>query len=404
MDFSIGIAGPISTESVARFLKGDVAALPKGYSGAPLLGSLIGALLDRGHQVSAYTTSPNLPLDLPQPIMAQGKRFRIYYCPLRKHSLRMNGWHLGRIVDFFGLERRYLEQAIRMDNPDIVHAHWAYEFALAAIASGKPHVVTCHDAPQEILKYMPNLYRLGRYFMALKAMRAAQKLTTVSPYMRDSLLPLACKDIEIIPNPIPPMIAHRKLDQSRRLSLTAPIVVMVANGWGRHKNPQAGLLAFAKLRASLGGARLRLFGGDFGQGEVAQRWAQEQGIAEGMEFVGRLPYENLLEEIAKGDVFLHPALEESFGMVVAEAMALGVPVVGGKTSGAVPWVIGNGGILVDVTKPAEIANALNEVLDGQKRWQQLREAAHQSAQTRFAPEVVSALYEKSYQKQLARAV
>lgn len=398
MKLHIGIAGPISTESVAHFLDGDVTALPKGYGGAPLLGTLIGELLTRGYQVSAYTTSPNLPLNLPQAIMAKGDRFKIYYCPVRKHSLRMNGWSLGRVVDLFSLERRYLAQAMEMDNPDIVHAHWAYEFALAAIASGKPHVVTCHDAPQEVFKYMPNLYRLGRYFMAHKAMRSAQKLTTVSPYMRDSLSSFTRQGIEVIPNPIPPMIAHRTINQSRQLSLVTPIVVMVANGWGKRKNAQAGLQAFAKLRATVASARLRLFGSDFGQGEVAHRWAQEQGIAEGMDFIGKLPYENLLAGIAQGDVFLHPSLEESFGMVVAEAMALGVPVIGGYKSGAVPWVIGAGGLLVDVTNPVEIANALKAVLTDQNHWQKLRVAAHQISQARFSPEVVVTAYENIYRK------
>ena len=402
MKLHIGIAGPISTESISRYIEGDVSSLPTGYVGAPFLGTLIGELLARGHQVSAFTTSPNLPLNFRQAFVAHGERFKIYYCPVRKHSLRMNGWHLGRIIDFFRLERRYLVQAIHLDNPDIVHAHWAYEFALAAIASGKPHLVTCHDAPQKILKFMPNLYRLGRYFMALKTMRAAQKLTTVSPYMRNLLQPLARKDIELIPNPIPAMIAHHTFDRLRKLKLTAPIVMMVTNGWSKHKNSQAGLIAFAKLRATHVGARLRLFGSDFGQGEIGQRWAQEQGIADGMEFVGTLPYEMLLKEIAQSDVFLHPSLEESFGMVVAEAMALGVPVVGGMKSGAVPWVIGNGGILVDVTNPVEISGALKKVLDSQERWQQLREAAHQSALTRFAPEVVAELYEKSYQIHLSQ--
>lgn len=392
----IGITGPISTESVARFIDGDTSNLPVGYGGAPLLGTLIGELLARGHEVSAYTTSPNLPLNLAEPVMAQGDRFKIYYCPVRKHSVRMNGWHLGRIVDFFGLERRYLKQAIRMDSPDVVHAHWAYEFALAAIASGKPHVVTCHDAPQEILKYMPNIYRLGRYFMARKAMNLAKLLTTVSPYMQDALMPLVKKEIVVVPNPIPALVAQRPFDPSRTLSMSAPVIVMVANGWDRRKNPQAGLLAFAKLRVGINGARLRLFGSGFGQGEAAQRWAQEQGISEGMEFVGRLPYADLLEEMAKADVFLHPALEESFGMVVAEAMALGVPVVGGKNSGAVPWVVGEGGLLVDVTKVDEIAYALTSILSDTANWQWLRTEAYQAAQSRFSPGVVADAYELLY--------
>ncbi|NOT97671.1 MAG: glycosyltransferase family 4 protein [Sideroxydans sp.] len=392
----IGIAGPISTESIARFIDGDVSTLPVGYGGAPLLGTLIGELLARGHEVSAYTTSPNLPLNLAEPAMAQGERFKIYYCPVRKHSVRMNGWHLGRIVDFFRLERRFIEQAIRMDNPDIVHAHWAYEFALAAIASGKPHVVTCHDAPQEILKYMPNIYRLGRYFMARKAMRTAQQLTTVSPYMREALMTLVSKEIEVIPNPIPPQIAHRPLNISHPLTKSAPVIVMVANGWDNQKNPQAGLLAFAKLRAANSGAKLRMFGSGYGQGEQASLWAAAQGIADGVEFVGRLPYAKLLEEMANADVFLHPALEESFGMVVAEALALGVPAIGGKLSGAVPWVIGEGGVLVDVTNVDDIANALIAILSDPENWQRLRAAAYQAVQSRFTPNVVVDAYEKLY--------
>lgn len=401
MKLHIGIAGPISTESIAHLIDGNILTLPEGCGGAPFLSTLIGEFLARGHQVSAYTTSRNLPLDLAQPIIAQGERFKIYYCPERTHSVRMNGWHLGRIIDFFRLERGYLKQAIMMDNPDIVHAHWAYEFALAAIGSGKPHVVTCHDAPQEVLKYMPNLYRLGRYFMAFKAMRTAKKITTVSPYMRDSLLPLARKDIEVIPNPIPHMIAHRKFDHSRQLSLTTPVVVMVANGWGKLKNAQAGLLAFESLRTTITGARLKLFGIDFGPGEVAHRWANDQGIAEGTEFIGKLPYKKLLEEIAQCDIFLHPSLEESFGMVVAESMALNVPVIGGKTSGAVPWVVGNGGVLVDVTNPIEIANTLKAILTNRDHWQQLRIAGSQTSKTRFAPEAVATSYENVYRQEIA---
>jgi len=61
----VGIPGPISTESIAQFLHMGSALLPSGYSGAPFLGTLIGALLEYGHKVSAYTTTVDLPLDNP---------------------------------------------------------------------------------------------------------------------------------------------------------------------------------------------------------------------------------------------------------------------------------------------------------------------------------------------------
>jgi glycosyltransferase involved in cell wall biosynthesis len=394
----IGIAGPISTQSIARFISGDISSLPLVDGASPLLGTLIGELLSRGHEVSAYTTTTNLPLNLPQPVIAQGDRFKIYYCPQRKHSIRMNGWHLGRIVDFFGLERRYLEQAIRMDKPDVVHAHWAYEFALAVIASGKSHVVTCHDAPQEVLKYMPNLYRLGRFFMAHKAMRTAQCLTTPSPYM---LGKLPKKKIVVIANPLPPFLVCTPIDETRHLSTAEPIVVMAANGWGKLKNAQAGLRAFSMLLAAIPGAKLKLYGADFGSGERAEQWTIQQGITKNMEFVGRLPYTTLMQEIAKGDIFLHPSREEAFGMVVAEAMALGVPVIGGRNSGAVPWVIGENGLLVDVENDVDITNALITVLTDSEKWQRLRVAAYQSSQSRFSPSVIADAYIAVYRELVA---
>jgi hypothetical protein len=40
-----------------------------------------------------------------------------------------------------------MREALQREQPDILSAHWTYEFAAAAIATGIPHVVTAHDAP-----------------------------------------------------------------------------------------------------------------------------------------------------------------------------------------------------------------------------------------------------------------
>ena len=123
----IGIAGPISTASVASLLRAQSGSVPVGRQGAPLLGTLITSLVERGHQVSAYTLDLDLPVTLTEPIMVDGtKGFRIYYGPYRRHSFRPNGWVRGRMMDFFAVERRFLRDAIKRDAPDVVHAHWAY--------------------------------------------------------------------------------------------------------------------------------------------------------------------------------------------------------------------------------------------------------------------------------------
>ena len=47
----IGIAGPISTESIEDLIDGDITKLPKGTQGAPFLGTLIKTLIKNGHQI-----------------------------------------------------------------------------------------------------------------------------------------------------------------------------------------------------------------------------------------------------------------------------------------------------------------------------------------------------------------
>ena len=52
-----------------------------------------------------------------------------------------------------------------------------------------------------------------------------------------------------------------------------------------------------------------------------------------------------------------PSLDEGFGLPVLEAMSAGVPVVA-SNRGALPEVVGTSGILIDPTRPAELAAAL----------------------------------------------
>ena len=73
------------------------------------------------------------------------------------------------------------------------------------------------------------------------------------------------------------------------------------------------------------------------------------------------------------DVFAHPSLEESHGLIFVEAMAIGCPVIAGRNSGATSWTLGDAGILVDVSKAEEIAEAMLTFYNSEtKREQSIR--------------------------------
>jgi len=396
MAMHIGIAGPVASADVAHLLDTPRQPLPRGYAGAPLLGTLIGELLRRGHRVSAFTLSSDLPLDPAATVVARGQDFTLHCCPMRPRAWPFNGRRVGRIVDLYAFERQGLERAIAVAQPDVVHAHWSYEFAWAALRSGLPHVVTCHDSPFVIARFQRDFrhgaYRWLRAGMAWHVLRHAQHVTTVSPYMVGQVQPLCRARVSVVPNPI----TERAFARPHVAQPGRQRVLMVANGWDIRKNGQVALQAFALLAARLPSAELHVFGHDHGMGGLAQQWWQRSGLRGNVRFQGVVAHEQLLNEMAGAEVFMHTALEESFGAVLAEALAAGIPVVAGVASGAVPWVVGEAGRLVDVTRPEAVASALYELLLDAAESSRLGQMGRQRVRALFAAEAVASAYEHAY--------
>jgi glycosyltransferase involved in cell wall biosynthesis len=401
----IAIAGPISVRGLSKFLDSPVESLPVGHDGAPLLNTLITALIKKGYDVSAYTLDAAISIGNESIFTARGNNgLRVYVGPYRPHSFRPNNGKPGRMLDMFGYERQVLLEMIAQDKPDIIHAHWTYEFALAAIESGLPYVITAHDSPLTVLRYMPNLYRLGRFFMARRVLRKANLVTAVSPYLKKKIQRYAQSPIKVIGNPIP----HHALENinksvNRQRNLNRPRVAMVLSGWGRLKNPEAGLKAFSLLRHQLPDAQLYCFGYHYGKSEVAQQWAISHGLDSGVEFKGALPHHELLDSLGEMDVLLHPSLEESCPLTLLEAMAIGIAVVGGDKSGGVPWILDNGqaGVLTDIRSPEAMYDAMLHLLTNNDVYEHTIKSAKDRINKLFTPEAVLTQYEDVYRKALS---
>ena len=235
-----------------------------------------------------------------------------------------------------------------------------------------------------ILRYMPNLYRLVRLFMARFTAARAPQLTAVSPYMAQELRRITRAPIEVIPNPLPRAAEEPATPWPDRRNPDAARIVAILNGWDARKNGATALRALAEVRSVLPSATLTLFGSACGAGGQAQGFALANGLAEGVLFRGAVEHAQLMQELPAFDLLLHPALEESFGAAVAEAMALKLPVVGGVHSGAVPWVVGDAGVLVDVRDPKAVADAVLTLLRDPARRLALGEAARRSVLARFS--------------------
>ena len=82
--------------------------------------------------------------------------------------------------------------------------------------------------------------------------------------------------------------------------------------------------------------------------------------------------DKLKDEFIKGDIFCIPSHQEPFGLIIGEAMLAGLPVVSTKTDGGLEIfgeedTEGKGGILVEIESPDKIAEAIEKLMDEEKR-------------------------------------
>ncbi len=400
----IALSGPIAGADIAPLVGRSAGELPQGCHGAPLMVQLVQELLARGHRVSALTLSADLPLEHRAAQAFEQGALRLVFCPMRRRAWRFNGLRVGRIVDLFRFERQGLQRQLAAAAPDLVHAHWSYEFAWAALDSGLPHVVTCHDCPQQVLRlqagWQHRAYRGLRARMARRVLARAQVVSAVSPYLVQQVQSMCAAPVALVPNPVPALaLAIQRHHEPGRARL-----LVVANGFSRLKNTAAALRAAASVASRHARVELVLLGADHGPGGEAEAWWRAQPPSPlAPIFAGPCTQAEVLEWMARSDVLLHPALEESFGLVLAEAMAIGLPVVAGAGSGAVPWVTGGAARLVDVNDEQALADAVLGLLQQPAAAHALAERARAQVLARFAPSIAVDGYEALYrQARLAR--
>lgn len=95
-------------------------------------------------------------------------------------------------------------------------------------------------------------------------------------------------------------------------------------------------------------------------------WAATNGLRDKVHIIGELDHGSIEEHLTgESPVMVFPTRrEEAFGLVLAEAMSKGVPVVATRI-GAIPEVLLNGsaGVLVEPCDPEGLAEAINLMLD-----------------------------------------
>jgi glycosyltransferase involved in cell wall biosynthesis len=84
-------------------------------------------------------------------------------------------------------------------------------------------------------------------------------------------------------------------------------------------------------------------------------------IQDQVDFLGRVPHNELPALYNMADLFVFPSIYETFGLPLVEAMACGVPVVA-ASAGSIPEVVDNAGKLFNPYSVDDMSGAMREVL------------------------------------------
>lgn len=133
--------------------------------------------------------------------------------------------------------------------------------------------------------------------------------------------------------------------------------------------------------------------------------AQRLELGDRVHFVGHVKHQELPAIYSRYDLFALPSMAESFGIVFAEAMACGLPILGAN-EGGIPSVVRDGidGILVEPGDVDGICDALRFFAHDAGRRYEMGRAGRQRIEEEFTWQRVARKYEAIYNRVRKAAV
>ena len=268
----------------------------------------------------------------------------------------------------------------------VLHAHSPFVTGWMAVRYARrlriPLVYTYHTRLEEYAHYVPfepNATRRAASTLTRNFANLADAVIVPTPAMRERLLELGVTaPVEVIPSGIDLRrfaAGTRSEDLRRRMGVReGERMLLFVSRLAREKNVELLVRALAKTRTP---ARF-VIAGDGPEREALEELARQCGVAERVKFLGAVDRERLPDLYASADAFVFASVTETQGLVLAEALAAGAPVIAADAP-QVREVLGGAGTLVDAS-PEAFAQAMSRIPEAPNA----AEAAHaQAAAARF---------------------
>jgi phosphatidyl-myo-inositol dimannoside synthase len=264
------------------------------------------------------------------------------------------------------------------------HINMAVVGAAAAVLLRRPwwlqiHGIDAWDPPPE---------RLTR-----AAVARADLVTAVSRHTRRRFLGwadhLEAHQVRVLPNVVDPRFTPgpKPAHLLQRYGLTGKRVLLTVGRLAaaeRYKGHDRVIAALAGLRPGFADL-VYVVVGDGDDRTRLEALAREFDAADSVLFLGEVPDEELVDHYRMADIFVMLSTGEGFGIVFLEAMACGVPAIGGDVDGSTDPL--SCSPLGKVVPPEQLADAIAQILDNPPRHNQPRALVDRFGRAAFAAQL-----------------
>ena len=308
-----------------------------------------------------------------------------------------------------GFDRAIRAITAEYGQPSVIHIHTCQQ-AISAVEYCKensiPYVITEHITPLDEGHAIEERKR--------GALHGAAQVIAVSNALGRDLKKAYDADSVTIPNivdlsefkfvaPDPEQIQTHSFSLAERNASGPRIInILSAASMNRGKGFDILISAFAGLLKTHPDTRLTIMG-DGPEKENIIKLAAELGIAGRQDtpgnsvpdpdetgmvtFTGTYIRSEFAGRLADSDIFVLPSRSETFGLVYAEALAAGVPVVSTRCGGPEDFIDDSNGILVDVDDVDALAEAMGTMIDNLDQYD--RSLISADCRKRFSPETTA---------------
>lgn len=264
-----------------------------------------------------------------------------YQAPRQQNTAVIEAHCIRQYDRYFYLNKqrkiyRCFRREVERLRPDLTHGYFLYSGGIHCLWAkrefGIPYVITVQNTDINVIyRKLIYLRKLGReilreaklIFFASDAYRSYVLDHIVSPEERDQMVH-KCK---LIPFAVDPFWTEH-ITREVRSAPAGAVRLLMAGTVIAGKNQLRTANAVRLLREQGVDAELTVVGATIDR-EMDQ-------ILSSLDFVRRIkhiPKEKLIEEYRRADIFVLPSIKESFGLVYAEALTQGLPVLYSKGQG-----------------------------------------------------------------------